>query len=54
LFGASIAPAEGAAPIESLNTYTTGYMNFAWYAIIAGVVLILISPLIRKLMGDVK
>ncbi len=54
LFGASISPSENATPAESLVTYTNGYMNFAWYAIIAGVVLILISPLIRKLMVNIK
>jgi POT family proton-dependent oligopeptide transporter len=54
LFGASIVPAENATPTESIVAYTTGYYSFAWYAIIAGVLLILISPLIRKLMGGVK
>jgi proton-dependent oligopeptide transporter, POT family len=54
LFGASITPDETATPVEKLNVYTQGYYDFAWYAIIAGVLLILISPLIRKLMGDVK
>jgi len=37
-----------------LNVYTQGYYDFAWYAVIAGIVLIVISPLIRKLMLDVK
>ncbi|MBL0317281.1 MAG: peptide MFS transporter [Flavobacteriales bacterium] len=54
LFGASISPDENATPIEKLNIYTQGYYDFAWYAIIAGVVLIIISPLIRKLMQEVK
>ncbi len=54
LFGASISPAESATPVEKLNIYTQGYYDFAWYAIIAGVVLIAISPFIRKLMGNVK
>ena len=54
LFGASIVPAEGSTPTESITAYTSGYYNFAWYAIIAGVLLIVISPLIRKLMSDVK
>lgn len=54
IFGASIAPKEGTPPIESIGMYTSGYFNFAWYAIIAGVLLILISPLIKKLMGGVK
>lgn len=54
LFGASIAPAENTPPAESLITYTSGYSSFAWYAIIAGVLLILISPLIRKLSQGVR
>ncbi len=54
LFGASISPDESATPMEKLEIYTEGYYDFAWYAIIAGVVLIAISPLIRKLMGNVK
>ena len=54
LFGASISPDESASPVEKLNIYTQGYYDFAWYALIAGVVLILISPMIRKLMQEVK
>ncbi len=54
LFGASISPEESASPIEKLNVYTEGYYDFAWYALIAGALLIAISPLMRKLMGDVK
>jgi POT family proton-dependent oligopeptide transporter len=54
LFGASISPDESASPVEKLEIYTQGYYEFAWYAIIAGVILIVISPLIRKLMGDVR
>lgn len=54
LFGASISPDENASSIEKLNIYTQGYYDFAWYAVIAGVVLIVISPLVRKLMLDVK
>jgi proton-dependent oligopeptide transporter, POT family len=54
LFGASISPEENATPMEKLTIYTQGYYDFAWYALIAGVLLIAISPLIRKLMGDVK
>ncbi|MFM8431983.1 MAG: oligopeptide:H+ symporter, partial [Bacteroidota bacterium] len=54
LFGASISPEASATPIEKLNVYTQGYYDFAWYAIIAGIVLIAISPIIRRLMGDVK
>jgi POT family proton-dependent oligopeptide transporter len=54
LFGASISPNENATPVEKLQIYTQGYYDFAWYALIAGVILIAISPLIRKLMQEVK
>jgi POT family proton-dependent oligopeptide transporter len=54
LFGASISPDESATPLEKLNIYTQGYYDFAWYAVIAGIILIVISPLIRKLMQEVK
>jgi POT family proton-dependent oligopeptide transporter len=54
LFGASISPDKNATPIEKLQVYTQGYYDFAWYAVIAGVLLIIISPVVRKLMGDVK
>lgn len=54
LFGASISPDENATILEKINTYTDGYKQFGWYAIIAGILLIAISPLIRKLMHDVK
>jgi POT family proton-dependent oligopeptide transporter len=37
-----------------LLLYTQGYKELALYALIAGVVLIAISPLIRKLMQEVK
>jgi POT family proton-dependent oligopeptide transporter len=54
LFGASISPDKNATPVEKLQVYTQGYYDFAWYAVIAGVLLIIISPVVRKLMGDVK
>ena len=55
LFGASIVSnVENASTMDKLISYTNGYKEFALYAIVAGVVLIIISPLIRKLMGDVK
>jgi POT family proton-dependent oligopeptide transporter len=54
LFGASISPSETASKTEKLVTYCNGYYQFAWYAIIAGVLIIVISPMIKKLMGDVK
>ncbi|MBI2257523.1 MAG: peptide MFS transporter [Flavobacteriia bacterium] len=54
LFGASISPNENSSPTEKLTIYTTGYKDFALYAVIAGVLLIAISPFFKKLMGGVK
>ena len=55
LLGANIAEAaENATNLEKLNTYADGYEQLAIYALVAGVVLIVISPLVRKLMQDVK
>lgn len=45
---------ENATKTEKLIAYTDGYQQLAIYALIAGVVLIVISPLVRKLMQDVK
>jgi POT family proton-dependent oligopeptide transporter len=55
LFGASIASDDpNISGMERLISYTEGYKTFGIYALIAGVVLIGISPLMRKLMQDVK
>lgn len=55
LLGANIAKAsENATNLDKLNVYADGYKQLGLYALIAGVVLILISPLIKKLMGGVK
>jgi POT family proton-dependent oligopeptide transporter len=55
LLGANIASAsENASNLEKLSIYADGYKQLGFYALIAGVVLILISPLIKKLMGGVK
>lgn len=55
LLGAGMAsPDEKATAMVKLQSYTDGYMQLALYALIAGVVLIGISPLVRKLMGEVK
>ncbi|AYN01512.1 peptide MFS transporter [Chryseobacterium sp. 3008163] len=40
--------------VSKLQSYTDGYYQLAIYALIAGVVLILISPLVKKLMQEVK
>lgn len=45
---------ENATNLDKLNSYTEGYYQLAIYALICGGVLIVISPLVRKLMGDVK
>ena len=39
---------------QKLLTYTDGYRQLAIYALIAGIVMIIASPAIRKLMGHVK
>ncbi len=55
LIGAGLADAkEGAGDMERLLTYTEGYKQLGIYAVIAGGVLIVLSPLVRKLMHDVK
>lgn len=55
LLGANMSsPNENATNLEKLTLYTEGYYQLAIYALIAGVVLIVISPFIRKLMQEVK
>ena len=54
LLGAGMSTANENAPLtEKLIAYTDGYKQLAIYALIAGVVLIVISPLVRKLMHEV-
>ncbi len=55
LLGAGMAsPNENATNMDKLILYTDGYYQLAIYALVAGVVLIAISPIIRKLMQEVK
>ncbi|WP_300673280.1 peptide MFS transporter [Soonwooa sp.] len=55
LIGANMAEArENASKAEALLTYTDGYKQLGLYALIAGVVLILISPIVKKLMQEVR
>jgi POT family proton-dependent oligopeptide transporter len=55
ILGAGMStPDENASPLEKLTTYTNGYQQLAWIAIGAGVVLFLLSPIVKKLMQDVK
>jgi POT family proton-dependent oligopeptide transporter len=55
ILGANISDAaENADNATKLTAYTDGYLQLAIYALIAGLVLIAISPLVRKLMQEVK
>lgn len=55
LLGANIAEAsENASNLDKLNVYADGYYQLGIYALVAGLVLIAISPFIRKLMQEVK
>lgn len=55
LLGAGMTvPAANATAMDKLLSYTAGYRQLAIYALVAGVALIAISPLVRKLMGEVK
>jgi POT family proton-dependent oligopeptide transporter len=55
ILGAGMSTANDKAPLmEKLISYTDGYKQLAIYALIAGVVMLLISPLVRKLMQEVK
>lgn len=55
LVGASLAQAEADAPATvTMEAYTDGYKMLGFYALIAGVVLIVASPWIKKLMQGVK
>jgi POT family proton-dependent oligopeptide transporter len=55
ILGAGMASAdEKASAAVKMKSYTDGYYQLAIYALIAGVVLIAISPLVRKLMKEVK
>ena len=54
LLGAGMSVASETATLsQKLTAYTDGYKQLAIYALIAGIVLIAISPLIRKLMHEV-
>jgi len=53
--GAGMAKVKpGATNYDALITYTDGYKQLGLYGLIAGVILILISPLVKKLMQGVK
>ncbi|MDQ3016709.1 MAG: peptide MFS transporter [Bacteroidota bacterium] len=48
------SPDENASVFDKLVAYTNGYKELALYALIAGVVLVALSPVIKKLMGNTK
>lgn len=55
ILGAGMATAnENASLSDKLFSYTEGYKQLGMYALIAGVALIIISPLVRKLMHEVR
>jgi len=55
LLGANIASASAnATNFDKLIIYANGYKQLATYALIAGILLIAISPLVKKLMGGIK
>jgi POT family proton-dependent oligopeptide transporter len=55
ILGAGMSsPDEKATAAVKLEGYTTGYYQLAIYALVCGLVLIAISPLVRKLMHEVK
>ena len=55
ILGANIAEAsENASNFDKLIVYADGYKDLAVYALIFGLVLIAISPFVKKLMQDVK
>lgn len=55
LLGAGMSsPDENASLLTKLQGYTDGYHQLAIYALIAGVVLIVMSPIVKKLMQEVK
>jgi len=55
LLGANIAEASNnASNSDKLIVYADGYLQLALYALILGVLLIVISPFVKKLMQEVK
>ncbi len=55
LFGAGIASAsQDMQSYDKMLTYTEGFKQLGIYSLIIGVVVVMVSPLIRKLMGAVK
>jgi POT family proton-dependent oligopeptide transporter len=55
LLGAGMtSPAENATATDKLISYTDGYRQLGIYALVAAVLMLALSPLVRRMMGDVK
>src|SRR5690606_3253182 len=55
LLGAGMSsPDENASLMDKLIAYTDGYQQLAIYSLVAGVVLVVLSPAVRKLMNGVS
>jgi POT family proton-dependent oligopeptide transporter len=55
ILGAGIASdSKGLSNLQALNTYCEGYKQLAIYALLFGVVIICISPLLKKWMQEVR
>ncbi|AYO57536.1 MFS transporter [Chryseobacterium sp. 6424] len=55
IIGANMATAKsGSSNMDALLAYTEGYKQLGLYAVVAGVILILISPMVKKLMQEVR
>ena len=55
IIGANMATAkEGSSNMDALIAYTEGYKQLGLYAILAGVLLIIISPWVKKLMQEIR
>lgn len=52
--GAEMSSIESASLMTKLMSYTEGYKQLAIYSLIAGLALIIISPMIKKLMAEVR
>lgn len=48
------SPDENASITDKLVGYTSGYKELALYGLIAGIALLILSPLVKKLMGNTK
>lgn len=52
--GAEMSSIENASLMAKLMSYTEGYKQLAIYSLIAGLALIIVSPMIKKLMAEVR